>query len=87
MVERPINYGFILGEVKRALGKDQVCYTMIRHLTNGALGKLLALFNKVWVEGRLPKTWKAAVVIPVRKPGKDPTELSSYRPIALTSRV
>lgn len=39
------------------------------------------------MEGKLPKKWKTAAVIPVWKPGKDPTQPSNYRPIALTSHV
>lgn len=35
----------------------------------------------------MPKTWKEAVVIPIRKPGKDPSKPISYRPIALTSNL
>ena len=31
--------------------------------------------------------WKKAIVIPIPKPGKDPTNPNSYRPIALTSRI
>ena len=33
----------------------------------------------------LPHSWTSSVVIPIAKPGKDPTKPSSYRPIALTS--
>ena len=46
--------------------------------------KLLELYHRVWVEGKLPSVWKEAVVIQIRKPGKDPGKPSSYRPIALT---
>lgn len=35
----------------------------------------------------MPKAWKEAVVIPIRKPGKDPSKPTSYRPIALTSSI
>ncbi len=49
--------------------------------------KLLEVFNKVWKEGKLPVAWKEAVVIPIRKPGKDPRKPISYRPIALTSNL
>jgi hypothetical protein len=34
-----------------------------------------------------PSSWKEAVVVPIQKPGKDPVRPTSYRPIALTSRV
>lgn len=34
---------------------------------------------------QLPEAWKEAVVIPVRKPGKDPTKPSNYR--RLTSQI
>ena len=86
---------FTLGEMVRALnkskhtspGKDRVCYKMLKNLGGGALGVLLGLYNRVWVEGKLPQVWKEAVVVPIRKPGKDPTLPSSYRPIALTSNI
>ncbi len=53
----------------------------------GALLKLLHLYNRVWEEGRLPKKWKEAIVIPIRTFGKDPSKPTSYRPIALTSNL
>ena len=34
-----------------------------------------------------PTSWKEAVLIPVLKPGKDPSDPKSYRPIALTSTM
>ena len=37
--------------------------------------------------GDLPSIWKLANVIPSPKPGKDHSEPSNYRPIALTSCV
>ena len=49
--------------------------------------KLLELYNRVCVEGKLPSVWKEAVVILIRKQGKDPGKPSSYRPIALTSNI
>ncbi|GBM08720.1 hypothetical protein AVEN_52792-1 [Araneus ventricosus] len=33
----------------------------------------------------LPKVWKHTIIIPIPKPNKDKTKLTSYRPIALTS--
>jgi hypothetical protein len=34
-----------------------------------------------------PKEWKHAVVIPIPKPGKDPSNPSDYRPISLLSFI
>lgn len=83
---------FTLGEMLRAInrskptspGKDRESYSMLKHLGEKTLKRLLELYNKVWEEGRLPAVWKEAAVIPIRKPGKDPVRPSSYRPIALT---
>ncbi|GBO44246.1 hypothetical protein AVEN_34140-1 [Araneus ventricosus] len=33
----------------------------------------------------LPKAWKHTIIIPIPKPNKDKTKVTSYRPIALTS--
>jgi ribonuclease HI len=36
-------------------------------------------------KGKVPKTWKHQLIIPLLKPGKDPKQLSSFRPVSLTS--
>lgn len=86
---------FTLEEMKWALGKsgltapgkDQICYTMLSHLSDKSLEVILHLYNKIWQEGKLPQSWKHAVIVPIRKPGKDPTNPSNYRPIALMSHM
>lgn len=60
---------------------------MLNHLSDLALAVILHLYNKVWQEGQLPGLWKQAVIVPIRKPGKDPTNPANYRPIALTSHM
>ena len=68
-----------MGELNRALaktgktapGKDEICYILVKHLSVEGLRKLLCLFNKVWEEGNIPQSWKEAIIIPIRKPGKD----------------
>ncbi len=44
-------------------------------------------FNNIWDTGTFPDSWKEATIIQVAKPGKDDTNPSNYRPIALTSCV
>lgn len=68
-------------------GRDRVCYSMLDHLSVESKRTLLHLYNKVWEEGVLPRCWKESIVVPIRKPGKDPRIPSSYRPIALTSQI
>ncbi len=46
---------------------------MSANLSEFALAKLLELYNKVWEEGKLPVVWNEAVIVPIKKPGKDPT--------------
>lgn len=53
----------------------------------GSQEKLLMLYNRVWEDGRLPKSWKEAVIIPIRKPGQYTSRPGNYRPIALTSHI
>lgn len=77
---------FSLKEVKQAVqngvntspGHDGISYEMLKHLDDVALEEVLALFNYVWEAGSLPIVWKHAVVVPVLKPGKDPSSPSSY---------
>lgn len=60
---------------------------MLKHLSIGSLAKLLPLYNRIWDEGRLPECWKEAIIIPIKKPGKDTSRTENYRPIALTSHI
>ena len=53
--ESKLNVPFTIGEMERAIaktrrsapGKDRICYTMIKNLSEGGLIKVLSLFNKV----------------------------------------
>ena len=86
---------FTLADMTRAIntseptspGIDRICYVRLKHLEEGALSKLLQLYTNIWKEGRLASAWKEAAVIPVRKPGEDPSQTTSYTPTALTSDV
>ena len=70
---------------KRAPGKDGVCNEMIKHLGPSARKTLLELFNLSWRTRVFPSAWKEAIVIPIPKKGKDPTQKTSYRPVSLLS--
>ncbi|GFW25070.1 putative RNA-directed DNA polymerase from transposon X-element [Trichonephila clavipes] len=79
-------------ELKRALssahntspGPDGISYELLRHLNEDSLVSLLYLFNRIWREQVCPTHWQEAIVIPILKPGKDPKNPLSCRPIALT---
>ena len=66
-------------------GEDSIHPQMIKRLPPETLIHLLDIYNKIWEEGEIPKTWKHATVIPLLKEGKDPKDVRSYRPIALTN--
>lgn len=68
-----------------APGPDDICYSMLKNLAPSGKTFLLSLFNCIFKEGKFPKQWKEAYIIPILKEGKLSTSSGSYRPIALTS--
>ncbi|KAF0291219.1 RNA-directed DNA polymerase from mobile element jockey [Amphibalanus amphitrite] len=72
---------------KKAPGPDQVCTEHLRHLGPTAYRTLLALINRSWSNFETPASWRRATIIPILKAGKDPKQVGSYRPIALTSHI
>ena len=82
---------FKLSESKNSLdksndttaGPDNIHYQILKHLTFDALKTLLNIMNEIWRSGKFPEDWHKAVIIPIPKPGKDKTEATNYRPIAL----
>ncbi|XP_076042208.1 uncharacterized protein LOC143026096 [Oratosquilla oratoria] len=69
-----------------APGEDTVLYEMIKNLPEDAKTFLLKIINRTWETDILPKSWKIAIIIPIKKPNKNPLDPSSYR-LALTSCV
>ena len=66
-------------------GEDGIPYIMIRQLSENSLKYLLEFYNKLFLNDIYPQKWKEALIIPILKSGKDSTDASSYRPIALIS--
>ncbi|GFX25491.1 probable RNA-directed DNA polymerase from transposon X-element [Trichonephila clavipes] len=66
-------------------GPDGISCELLRHLNEDSLVSLLYLFNRIWREQLYPTEWQEAIVIPILKPGKDPKNPLSFRPIALMS--
>lgn len=65
-------------------GEDGIPYCFYSKLGSFGRENLLHLLNTVFISGEIPETWKNHIVIPIIKPGKNPIEANSYRPIALS---
>ena len=68
-------------------GPDEIHYQIMWHLHDASLLLLLNMFNKIWISGDFPSDWRKAIIIHIPKPGKHPTNPTSYRPITLTSCI
>ena len=68
-----------------AAGPDEITPAFIKAFGPKAREELLELFNLSWDQGVCPQEWKNATIIPLLKTGKPASEISSYRPISLTS--
>lgn len=79
--------GALRGLRNSSPGGDDIPYSFLRALDDSQSGSLLSLFNASFQLGVLPDSWKAGIVLPILKPGKDPSLLGSYRPITLLSCV
>ena len=83
VTDSPITRDELLRAVKHgkstAPGEDGVTYDIINCLVSIEDGPLLNLYNMSFSEGRLPKAWKKAIIIPIPKPG------GGFRPVSLTS--
>ena len=84
---------FSLDELKNVLnsvtdsspGLDGITYSFLVHAGDRTLIYFLELFNAIMDSGVIPSSWKVQVIIPILKPNKDPEDLKSFRPIALSS--
>jgi len=91
--EESYNLPFSLSELKTCIsdlsctapGPDKIHNEILKRLPDETLALLLTFFNHFWTTHTFPDSWRDATVIPIPKPGKDHSNPSNYRPIALTS--
>ena len=78
-----------LGHLRKggAAGPDGVPPELLSRLGPGGRASLLACFNRSWTECYVPQSWRRAIIVPILKAGKSPSEVSSYRPVSLTSVI
>jgi len=67
----------------KASSVDDLTAEQIKHFGPIARTWLLGLFNNILLRCRIPRQWCEAQVIAILKPGKDPDDPKSYRPISL----
>lgn len=68
-------------------GPDNIPNILIKNLPTLGKEVLLDVYNYIWTKRVFPKIWKMAIVVPVAKPGKDPSKSDNYRPISLTCNM
>jgi hypothetical protein len=68
-------------------GRDKIHNWLLKNAPECVQIILLHIYNRSFAEGNLADTWRKADVIPIPKPGKDPTSPASYRPISLLSCI
>ncbi|GFU16060.1 RNA-directed DNA polymerase from mobile element jockey [Trichonephila clavipes] len=70
-------------KIKKAPGREGITNKMCKHFNRSVVFQLTNIINNILTVGYFPKMWKTASVIPILKPGKDPTLPDSFRPISL----
>ncbi|GFV19493.1 probable RNA-directed DNA polymerase from transposon X-element [Trichonephila clavipes] len=70
-------------KIRTAPGREGITTKMCKHFNRSVIFQITNLINNILKVGYFPQLWKTASVIPILKPGKDPTLPDSFRPISL----
>lgn len=68
---------------RKAPGEEGIQGIVIKNLPDNIIEILEDIYNSAILHSHFPNIWKNARIIPIKKPNKDPTQPSSYRPISL----
>jgi hypothetical protein len=74
-------------KIVKAPGPNGTPNRALKHLPKRAVYLLVLIFNAVLCTHHFPPVWKHARVISILKPGKDPVQPTSYRPISLLDTI
>ena len=66
-------------------GQDRILNIMLKNLSEDNIEMLVELFNISWASASIPIDWKEGIICPIPKPGKNLSQVNSYRPITLLS--
>ena len=72
---------------KGAAGPDDIPPSFLKELGDNGKTELLRIFNHSFNKAKCPGSWLLAVIIPLLKAKKPASDLTSYRPISLTSCI
>lgn len=77
----------LLGKKDTSTGLDNITYSMLLHLPDIALQKLLEIFNNLLRGNTIPLEMQKQLILAFLKKDKDPNDSTSYRPITLASCI
>lgn len=70
-------------DAKKAPGYDLITATILKELPEEGIKYITQLYNAILQRAFVPPQWKVAKIIMIPKPGKNPADVKSYRPISL----
>ena len=73
-------------DVRKAMGPDGVSGWILKECREQLMEPIWDIVNSSLKEGKVPKEWKRANIVPIYK-GGGKTEPLNYRPVSLTSIV
>ena len=68
-------------KLKNSEGCDRIPQRILLDGIEILAGPMTTLFNKIYLQKKLPEQWLMSVIIPVHKKGKK-DEITNYRPVA-----
>ena len=74
-------------DIKEACGEDKIANKLIKLTYDSTKDFILKLFNSSLYHGCYPKVFKKSQITMLHKPGKPKSEITSYRPLSLTSSL
>ena len=78
-----------LGKLRKnkAPGPDKVSNELLLMMDPQTKTLRLGCYNRIWVEGEAPESWKEAVVVSIYKGKGADTDPANYRPISLLNSI
>ena len=74
-------------DIKKACGEDKITNKLIKLTYDSTKDFILKLFNSSLYHRYYPKVFKKSQITMLHKPGKPKSEITSYRPLSLTSSL